>query len=206
MLIAHRLPAHKLWRIALRLLLAYVLLTAVFISYARDYGSVWLGFYHASMSLWAPALQVEPLTIENQNGQWMFVSVMSNKMPIKFRLQDLPAASEIQVSTVVGNAVQAPILMLTLILAWQTQGWRHRLSALGIALPMLALLAAVDIPWVLVGAAWEAYFYYLEPESRWHVFSIQIMHILNNGGRLALGLAAALVCLYLPLSLKRRRG
>ncbi len=192
----HKLQSRKLLRCGFVLLISYGLITAFFIHNARAYASLWLGYTQAAMVLWAPTLRVDQLGIAEEKGQLMFVGLMSNKYNITVGSQTMPADTQIQSSTLVGNAIQTPIIILCFIFAWPNLNLWQRLIASIVAVPIIFLIAAIDIPLVLIGSAWDGYYFYLEPEGSEQIFSIQAMYILNNGGRLALAIAAALICIY----------
>jgi hypothetical protein len=158
---------------------------------------LWLGYTQTAMTLLAPSLKVDQLSVAEQKDQLMFVGLMSNKQSIVYDSQTIPADTQIQSSTLVGNAIQAPIIMLCLIFSWPSFNLLQRLIASIIAIPIIFLIAAIDIPLVLIGSAWDCYYSYLDPEGSEQVFSTQAMYMLNNGGRLALAIAAALGCVYL---------
>lgn len=185
----------KLIRHLFILLMCYGLITYIFIVNAETYAKCWLGFYQIILSTCAPDLTLEKISVEDQKGQLMFVANFSTKENTVFKLQILPANTQTQTSTLVGNAIQVPIIIFTLIFAWPNLFVYRRLVAMCLAVPMILLITAIDIPWVLIGATWDGFYFYLEPEAIEHVWSIQVMNMLNNGGRLALALAGSLVCI-----------
>lgn len=105
--------------------------------------------------------------------------------------QRLDPGFGLTVTTPRGHALQAPIAILSIIAAWPGIAWRGRLALIGAALPILVILQAIDIPFVLAGAAQDLLLATFSPQALARDAGVQWMHFLNGGGRLMLALAAA---------------
>lgn len=105
--------------------------------------------------------------------------------------QRLDPGFGLTVTTPRGHALQAPIAILSILTAWPGIAWRGRLVLIGAALPILFMLQAIDVPFVLVGAAQDLLLATFSPQALARDASVQWMHFLNGGGRLMLALTAA---------------
>ena len=101
----------------------------------------------------------------------------------------LPAGTPLQSSTLVGHLWQPLIVMLSLVNTAALTQRRNTVALIPLCLATAGLLLMLDVPFVLVGALQDL----LAPEhfSAWVVW----MNFLNGGGRLALGIGAALLVL-----------
>ncbi len=93
-------------------------------------------------------------------------------------------------TTLIGNILQPVTVGLIAILAWPARSWRINL----LRLPFLVLLGLIetmlDIPLLLAGELWGLFLDNLAPGS-WSPLTAWA-DFLENGGRLALGIAIAL--------------
>ena len=90
------------------------------------------------------------------------------------------------VTTTIGTVLQAPIVCGALLLAWPATCADERLLRLLGALPALALLLAIDTPFILLASIWDLFVYSLE-SGRFSPLLIW-QHFLIGGGRLALAI------------------
>jgi hypothetical protein len=97
-------------------------------------------------------------------------------------------------STPAGHALQHPVLIGALVLAWPGLG-RRRAFAAAAAIPLLVVLEMVDIPLVLLGTLQDSI---LAAAGRDPSASALVawMYLLDNGGRLGLSLAVGLTCVW----------
>jgi hypothetical protein len=187
------MPPFNASSFALRIFIVYVFMTIFFMATAKLQATAMKNIYQFVMMKLSPELSVGDITIEKQNSQLMFVVVLSNKKPLQHGALELPVATEVQASTMVGNMAQGSILLFSLILAWPLIGLQKKATALLLGIFINLCLNTLDISCVLIGALWETYYAYLEPGLPNASFSIQMMHLLSNGGRLALGVVGGLI-------------
>jgi hypothetical protein len=95
-------------------------------------------------------------------------------------------------STPAGHALQHPVLIGALVLAWPGLG-RRRALAVAAAIPLLVVLEMLDIPLVLLGSLQDSILAAAgrDPSASALVAS---MYLLESGGRLGLSLALGLIC------------
>lgn len=93
------------------------------------------------------------------------------------------------VTTTIGTVLQAPLVCGTLLLAWPAAHAVERWWRLLGTLPTLALLLAVDTPFILLASLWDLFMHALEP-SRFSPL-IAWQQFLIGGGRLALAIASS---------------
>ena len=108
----------------------------------------------------------------------------------------LPAGTVLQSSTLIGHLWQPLIVMLSLVSTFALVYRISRYTLLLISIVTAGLLLMLDVPFVLIGALQNL----LVPETL--SASIVWMNFLNGGGRLAMGIAAALLVLA-PLQPKK---
>lgn len=101
----------------------------------------------------------------------------------------------LEVTTTLGSALQAPLLTLTLLLAWPLAHWREACWRAVAGLVTIFAVFLVDAPLVLWAYLWEMHVNAYEPGR----FSPLLIwkDFLLGGGHLALGLGAGLLVLVL---------
>jgi len=110
--------------------------------------------------------------------------------------QVIPAGLGINGSTLLGHALQPPLLMFALLLAWLFLAPGPKAGPILLSLPFLLLVEAIDVPLVLTGSLYDilhANFAAGCPVP----FQTRCMHLLNGGGRQALPIAAAIAAITL---------
>lgn len=115
----------------------------------------------------------------------------------------IPAGLGMNGSTLLGHALQPPLLMLTLLLAWLFLAPGPKAGPILLSLPLLLLVEAVDVPLVLVGSLHDILHANFAPHSPAPI-TVRGMHLLNGGGRQALSLAAAITAITLGAGIQTR--
>lgn len=97
-------------------------------------------------------------------------------------------------STSIGHAWLASIIMLAMLVAWPVLHLKTYLFRIMLAVPCIAILGMIDIPFTLLAALWDLIIHHLSPDT----FSPLILwnHFLEGGGRLALGLFFAALIIH----------
>jgi hypothetical protein len=85
----------------------------------------------------------------------------------------------------------APIIIITLILAWPALPLSRRLKAFIFSLPMIALIQCMDYPLIFISNIASVYSNNVPMNTIFKIWS----HILNNGGRQFLSLIAFLLAI-----------
>lgn len=198
------LPRARLADFALRLALVLPPLLYAAQWFAASYGRFWLPWYRFILSGALLDYRATSLSVAHRDGEWRIAGqfLATDYQNISGHL--LPPGFTVNASTLLDHALIHPLILLAAVLVWPTLTWRQRLSRLLLSLPFLALLESIDIPLSLAGAvsdvvSWQASLGSAPPSAvtDWSV-------MLDGGGRLALGLAAALLCAVLQERLERR--
>ncbi len=184
---------HQLAKTALTALLAYVALLALSIAFAEHYGRLALPLYQAQLDRLAPEYRTLSLSVDDRPGEVVFAWTLQTRLAIPMGGQVVPPGVQISSSTLLAHALQHPILVFSVVLAWPGLGWKTRLGALALALPWLVVVELLDVPLVLYGAIQDLLLANLAPAELDSSLAVQWMHAMNTGGRLALALAAGVM-------------
>jgi hypothetical protein len=178
--------------LATQFALAVAALTALVWLAGDHYVRTWLPMYRAVLRATLPdGLAIEGPALRALEGQRTIAVAVTATRHLSFGGKVAPPGGRIDASTLAGHALQHPVLIGALVLAWPGLR-RRRLIAVAAALPLLAAVEAVDVPLVLRGAIEDAILAgagadpHPAPVVRW-------MTLLNGGGRIALSLAAGVV-------------
>ena len=197
-----------LLKIGLRAALAFALTLVAALILGRHYVQVWLPLYQQVISWLMPEYRVVEIALQFQpSGQVVKLSVELIH-PTLVGLKLLPEGLSVSSTTLQGHALQHPILIATVLLAWQLgekASWTHRLALLGLGLVGLIIVEALDVPFVLAGSITDLLLADFAPQLQDSSWLVRWMHVLNGGGRLALSAAAALIAVacYRYLFLRR---
>ncbi len=196
----------KLGSLALRLALVLPLLVIAAQRGGEAYGRFWLPWYQTVLRGALPDYRVASLTVARHHDEWQIAArvLAADYQDIGGRL--LPPGFTVTASTLLDHALIHPLILLAAALAWPGLSWRQRLLRLLLSLPLLGLLESLDVPLSLAGAVsdvvtWQASQGFA-PASVLTDWSV----MLDGGGRLALSLAAAVVCAVLQGWLQFRLG
>ncbi len=181
------------YKTAMRLLLAYALFFGLCLAFARYYATLWLPLYRAELAMLAPQYTVVDLRLQRPGGETLIALDIKTARAINIGTKTVPAGVTMNSSTLMGNVVQHPIIYFSILLAWPGFLTRERLFLLLTGLPLLVLVEALDLPFILLGALEDLMLYNLAPDQLPGSRLVTWMDFLNGGGRLALSAAAA-VC------------
>lgn len=114
--------------------------------------------------------------------------------------------AQARVTTLAGHVLTPAILSFALVASWRVRRKREYLLRCAIALPLACAVMLLDVPFVLLGEAWNIHVAALEPER----FSPLLLwkEFLQGGGRFVLGLLAGVLAIALgnALTNPQRRG
>ena len=163
-----------------------------------------LPIYSAVINLASSELQLDSIALKQRDGENRgkddfsvkeVVAVVHNTQAMQFQKGTMPANIPIKLSTPQGYPLQHPLIIFSILLAWPYICGFKKLLLLLISVPFLLLVSAIDIPFVLLGSGYDLIYSTLEPQlikSSWY---IGYMDFLNGGGRIALSIAAAILCI-----------
>lgn len=171
------------------------------------YARLMLPYYRWSMALISTDYRPTELALINRQGQSLIAANFTQQRPRMIQGTLLPADREFNSSTLLGHALQHPILIFSPLLAWWVMV-RQRPGRLLIG-GIFALLCVelLDIPFVLLGSIEDLVLANIDVTLTSHSTLVAWMNFLNGGGRLGLCLCAAVLVLYphqsrLQISLK----
>jgi len=197
------MASQPLIKTGLALLLAYTVLLALSIAFGEHYGRLVLPLYQAQLDWLAPGYRTLSLSVEDSGGEAVFNWTLQARVPIEVGGQFVPAIAQIDSSTLLAHALQHPVLLFSVVLAWPGLAWRTRLAALALALPWLALVELLDVPLVLYGSTQDILLANQTPPAPDASLPVQWMRAMNTGGRLALALAAGVMAVASAQGLRR---
>jgi hypothetical protein len=98
-------------------------------------------------------------------------------------------------STTIGHIWQMFIICLAMSLSWPTINVRTYIIRLVLAIPVLALLTMLDIPFALLASLWDLIIQNTSPDT----FSWLVLwnNFLELGGRMALGLSSGMFVIWI---------
>ena len=190
------MPRQHLLKIGLRAALALALMLIAALLWGRQYVQLWLPLYQQVISWLMPDYRVVDIVLQSQSsGQVVKLSVeLIHQTVVGLKL--LPQGLSVSSTTLQGHALQHPILIATVLLAWplgEKASWTQRLRLLGLGLIGLLIVEALDVPFVLAGSITDLLLADFAPHLQDKSGLVRWMHILNGGGRLALSVGAALI-------------
>jgi hypothetical protein len=100
-----------------------------------------------------------------------------------------------EISTSTRGLLLAPAILLIGLLAWPAAGWREMAVRLLVALPMLAVLVALDVPLDLAGTFQHAVIHHAGLDPPLALFAWA--QFLEGGGNVAIALAMAVTAIAL---------
>ena len=187
------MPTRMLLRVGLRLLLAWAALLGLSLWLGRDYGELLLPLYRWELGWLAPEFRTVSFEIAADKGQAVFAWSLETRRSLFVGGKWVPEGVSMSSSTLLGHAVQHPVLLYSILLAWPGLGLLRRVSVLLLGLPWLLFVELLDVPMVLYGAVQDAMLFTLAPGELDTAIPVQWMHVMNTGGRLALSIAGAVL-------------
>lgn len=184
--------------ILLRLIIVAAMVLPLLIFFVKPTVATLLPFYRAVFELIGDDYQILFLGLATQGADSVIRLDVTLAKPVllagQFILPD--ARGSANVTTLVGHALQPLAVALIVLLAWSCQKWQAMALRLTVLIPLLTLTLALDVPFVFAAELWGLFIDGLAPGTwspmiAWSTF-------LQGGGRIALGLTAALVSVAIP--------
>jgi hypothetical protein len=182
----------------LRLVIVAALVLPLLIFFVKPTVDTLLPFYRAVFELIGDDYRILSLGLATQGADSVIRLDVTLAKPIllagQFILPDERGSAN--VTTLVGHALQPLAVALIVLLAWPCQKWQTMALRLTVLVPLLIVTLAIDVPFVFAAELWGLFLDRLAPGTwspmlEWSTF-------LLGGGRIALGLTAALVSVAIP--------
>lgn len=154
------------------------------------YADFWLPLYQHILAWVLPDFAVVYLGITFGN-EYVFDTQVIAKRALLVHGQILPTGLTVNASTPMYAALIHPIVLTAAGLVWPLPGWRARLMRLGLSLPCLVILEALDVPLVLASSIRDLLSYSLNPMADAASLRVDWTRVMDGGGRFALSLAMA---------------
>jgi hypothetical protein len=181
--------------LASRLILAYGLVMAIVLTFGDAYVDRLIPLYRLPVEWLLPEFRIESLGLARVNNEPVIALKLVLEETLWIGAKPVPPGGDLSASTLRGHALQHPILLYTLLLAWPGLFGPAGVARLSISIPLLLLVELLDVPLVLVGSVQDLLLATLAPGRLGHDPWIGWMDFLNGGGRLALALMAAALSL-----------
>jgi len=171
-------------------LAAYLALLGLSLPFGRHYVEFLLPLYRWEIGVLTPNYHIASLALADNRGEAVVALTLDLVRYIVVAGHAIPPGGSISSSTLAGHALQHPLLMLSLLVAWPSASLSRRIALLAIAVPLLLLVEMLDVPLVLLGSIDDLILANVAPGTT--AFLAAWMDFMNGGGRLALSIAAAL--------------
>lgn len=184
-------------------LMVYLVLLTLSLYFGSEYARLLLPLYRWELGHLAQNYQIESLMLGDNRGEGV-VSLSLLTQYFVLGKQVITPGISISCSTLIGHALQHPLLTLSLAIAWPASTLAQRIMRLCWALPFLVLVELLDIPLILLGSVQDlltANFAAVNDS-----FIIGWMNFLNGGGRPALSLFAAMMAVVCSRFFSPERG
>jgi hypothetical protein len=195
--------------LALRLLLVLLLVLTLGQRYGRDVAEALLPLIGHSLAWLDDHYRIIDLTLgtEGADSVIRLRVTLARPLVVGGHLTLPDARGWGQVTTPVGNLLQAPLILFGLVLAWPARSWREWPLRLLLVAPVALVLVLLNTPFALWGHLWDLHAHLYEPGR----FSplLAWTRLLDGGGRLMLGLLGAVAIVALASRLfaaSRRHG
>lgn len=176
---------------------AYLALLALSLYFGSEYVGFLLPLYRWEIGHLTQDYYIQSLVLGDSRGEDVVALSLVTRYFVVGSHVIQPGIS-ISCSTLLGHALQHPLLMLSLAIAWPASSLSQRILRLACALPFLLLVELFDIPLVLLGSTQDLIIANAAPGTG--SLMVDWMNFMNGGGRLALSLAggiAAIGCSHL---------
>jgi len=172
----------------------FIMVYLVLLTLSLYYGSAYAGFllplYRWELGHLAQDYDIQGLMLGDSHGEGVVIlTLLSQYFVIGGHV--VPSGISISCSTLVGHALQHPLLILSLAVAWPASTLARRMVQLCCALPFLLLVELLDIPLILLGSAQDLMMANFPSANG--SFLVGWMNFLNGGGRPALSIFAAMM-------------
>lgn len=179
-----------LLKFAALFLAAYLALLGLSLEFGQHYVEFLLPLYRQEIGWLTPDYRIVSLALADNRGEAVIALSMDVVRYIVVGGHALPPGGNLSCSTLAGHAVQHPLLMLSLLLAWPARNSGQRIALLAMAAPLLLAVEMLDVPLVLLGSNEDLLLANIAPGTA--SMLVVWMNFMNGGGRLALSIAAAL--------------
>lgn len=183
----------SLRRALFTLILVYLALLGLARSVGESYYSIWLPLLRVELKCLLPVDSLLNVGVITRDGELVYAARIAVQNGPSATADHNVTSTVVIVSTLTGNALQPPIIMLSLILASVNVNVRKRCLAFLVALPVIAVLFSIDVPFLLAGAVDEL----LRTGADVHQGGVsnltRYVDVLDHGGRFALAMIAAAV-------------
>lgn len=178
-----------IWR-GLGFLLIWSLLNAAAWYWGEYLARAVIPVYKTSFSLLTDHYELQALRLESQHEPFFKIAVQTAGSRVLNNTL-VPNSIDITTRTLQGHVFQPVIIALGLLLIWPLQRAWHRAVILLLSMPLLTLLLSLDVPLVLIGSLEDLVLVNFDSDALKSSTYVHVMHFLNGGGRLLLGLLAA---------------
>ena len=183
----------SLRRALFTLIVVYLALLGLARSVGESYYSIWLPLLRVELKCLLPVDSLLNVGVTTRDGELVYAARIAVQNGPSATADHNVMSTVVIVSTLTGNALQPPIIMLSLILASVNLNIRKRCLAFLVALPVIAVLFSIDVPFLLAGAVDEL----LRTGADVHQGGVsnltRYVDVLDHGGRFALAMIAAAV-------------
>ncbi len=169
---------------------AYLVLLILSLYFGSEYARLMLPLYRWMISHLTQDYAIQSLVVGDVHGEGAFILALLTRY-IVIGSHVIPPGISITCSTLVGHALQHPLLIFSLAVAWPASSPAQRIARLFCTLPFLLLVESLDIPLVLLGSAQDLLM--ANFVSADDSFLVGWMNFLNGGGRPALSLFAGMM-------------
>lgn len=170
--------------------LAYLVLLALSLLFGSEYARLMLPLYRWELGHLAQDYRLQSLVLGDSHGEHVFMLSLLSKYSV-IGAHVIPPGIGISSSTLAGHALQHPLLILSLAVAWPAAAPAQRMVRLCCALPLLLVVELLDVPLVLLGSVQDLMM--ANFPSGDFSFLVGWMNFLNGGGRPALSIFAAMM-------------
>ncbi|MBI3479741.1 MAG: hypothetical protein HY016_05215 [Nitrosomonadales bacterium] len=171
-------------------MLAYLALLALALPFGNAYAEFLLPLYRWELGHLAQDYHIQSVMLGESHGEGVVMLSLLTRYSV-IGTHVIPPDISISCSTLIGHALQHPLLTLSLAVAWPATTSMQKIVQLCCALPFLLLLELLDIPLILLGSAQDLLIANFAPAS--DSFMVGWMNFLNGGGRPALSIFAAMM-------------
>lgn len=169
---------------------AYLVQLILSLQFGSDYVGLLLPLYRWELGHLTQDYHIQSLMLADSHGEGVvMLTLLTRYLVIGGHL--IPPGISISCTTLIGHALQHPLLLLSLAFAWPASSLPQRIVRLCCALPFLLLVELVDIPTILLGSAQDLMMANFPSDDG--SFMVGWMNFLNGGGRPALSLFAAMM-------------
>jgi hypothetical protein len=183
----------ELGKIMLLFGLSCLLWLSVALFYGREVATGLLPMLRWEIAQLAPHYEIRDLSVAHAGGETAIVVSVTTAYPQLYGARSLPADVSMSSSTLLGHLLQPLVVMWSLISTAALLRRQRALPLVLFAIPAAVAVVMLDVPFVLVGALEDLVLSTGLPSDAYRSPWVTWMNLLNGGGRLALGIGAALV-------------